>query len=222
MPLNAAEEESIEALRNWWSDNGRTLVATVVAAALAWGGWTLWQNARASAIQTASDLYEEILDLSMTEPGVAVDSAARQQVLQLATQLKADHAESMYARYGALFAAQQAVGQQDLITAERELQWILDNPPGGLFSSEDQSLLLTANLRLGRVLLAAGHTDRALDLVNRVDPGKLEAEFAELRGDIYLALGRTVDAQDAYIAAQQAGATSQFLQMKLDELAGDS
>jgi predicted negative regulator of RcsB-dependent stress response len=39
-----------------------------------------------------------------------------------------------------------------------------------------------------------------------------------LRGDIYLALGRVVDARDAYTAAQQAGSSSDGLRMKLDNL----
>jgi len=220
--LHASEEESIEALKDWWKDNYRMLVTIVVTVAVGWGGWTLWQNSRTTAANTASDMYEEILELAMVEPGVEITAENADRIAELAASLRADYPSTIYARYSALFAAQQAVNRGDLEVAEQELQWLVDNNTGGLFQEADATLTLTANLRLGRVILARGDAERALELVNRVAPGSLEAEFAELRGDIYLSQGRTVDAHDSYLAAQQAGSTSQFLRMKLEELAGDS
>ena len=82
--------------------------------------------------------------------------------------------------------------------------------------------ILTTNLRLGRVILAKGESERALNLVNGIDPKTFEAGFAELRGDIYVTMGRIVDARDAYIAAQQAGSSNDGLRMKLDDLADES
>ena len=135
------------------------------------------------------------------------------------TQLQPEHSDSVYALYAALFASQQAVHNNDLEAAAAQLSWLLDNAEGGLFSSVDQGLVLTGQLRLGRVLLGQNELDKALDLVEGVDPGTFEAEFAELRGDIYLAQGRPQDARDAYTTAVQvSGSSSPFLQMKLDEL----
>lgn len=222
MALHAAEEESIEALKQWWRDNSRLLISVVVTAAVGWGGWTLWQGSRTATINGASDAYEEILTLVMVEPGEQVSAENRTRVIALADTLRSDYPATIYARYGALFAAQQKVNAGDLAGAELDLQWVVDNTQGGLFAADDPVLVLTATLRLGRVILARGDHDRALELVNQVDPGPLESDFAELRGDIYLAQGRNVDAHDAYLAAQQAGSTSQFLQMKLDELASES
>ena len=137
-------------------------------------------------------------------------------------QLKVDYSGSVYALYGALFAAQQLVNVNDLDAAEDSLQWVLDNQQNGLFSQTDEGLILTTNLRLGRVILAKGESERALNLVNGIDPKAFEAGFAELRGDIYVTMGRIVDARDAYIAAQQAGSSNDGLRMKLDDLADGS
>ena len=137
-------------------------------------------------------------------------------------QLKANHPSSVYALYGALFAAQQSVNANDLGTAEESLQWMLDNRQDGLFSQTDEGLILTANLRLGRVILARGESERALNLVNSIDPKTFEAGFAELRGDIYATMGRIVDARDAYIVAQEAGSNTVGLRMKLDDLSDES
>jgi predicted negative regulator of RcsB-dependent stress response len=221
--LNAAEEESIEALKKWWEDNGTLVTTVVVTVALIWGGWSFWQNSQQGTVAAASDRYEEILTLVSTEPGISLSDADRARVIAIADELKSEHGDSVYALYGALFAAQQAVIGDNLETAEAQLRWLLDNAQGGFFSQSDQGLLLTANLRLGRILLAKGEAQQALDLIDGLDPGAFEAEFAELRGDIYVAQGRPVDARDAYTTAQQAaGGVSAFLQMKLDQLVDES
>ncbi len=218
MALHAAEEESLEALKKWWNDNGKILVSAIVIVFAGYTGWLLYQNANAEQAAAASDLYEEILTLVLSDPETAVSEADSTRIIAIADELRTDYDDSIYARFAALFAAQQAVARNDLQRAESDLQWILDNPQQGLFGQVDEGLLLTTSLRLGRVILAQGDAERALDLVNAVDPQAFEAGFAELRGDIYLSMDRIVDARDAYIAAQQAGSTSDGLRMKLDNL----
>ncbi|MDF1766380.1 MAG: tetratricopeptide repeat protein [Gammaproteobacteria bacterium] len=216
MAINAAEEETLESLKKWWEENGKQLIAMVVVVALGFGGFNFWESQQLATQGAASDLYEEILELTLVEPGEQVDGAA---IIRLSDQLRADFAATSYASFGALFAAQQHVAANDLAAAETALQWIIDNYDGGLFGETDEGLLLTANLRLGRVMLARGDAERALALVNSVDPKTFEAGYTELRGDVYLALGRSADARDAYLAAQEAGSQSEALRMKLDNLA---
>ncbi len=223
MALHAAEEETVEALKKWWEDNGTLVVSLVAAGALLWGGWTFWQNSREASVSAASDLYEEILALSPSAAGEPVSDADRARIIDVARELQSEYAGSVYALYAALFAAQQAVNSGQLDLAEQQLTWVLDNAGGGLLGGTDEGLVLTATLRLGRVLLAGEELDRALALVDSVDPGTFEAGFAELRGDIYLAQGRLVDARDAYrTALESAGGSRNFLQMKLDELSEES
>ena len=222
MALNAAEEESIEALKKWWDENGKPLLFFVICVIGGYGAWLLWQNSQATDAETASDLYEEVLSLAIPEPGLPVTEQESLRILELFDRLKVDYSGSVYALYGALFAAQQLVNANDLDAAEDSLQWVLDNQRNGLFSQTDEGLILTTNLRLGRVILAKGESERALNLVNGIDPKTFEAGFAELRGDIYVTMGRIVDARDAYIAAQQAGSSNDGLRMKLDDLADES
>ncbi len=222
MALDAAEEESIEAIKKWWHENWKQLALLVVIGFPGYFGWQLWQNSQATEAETASDLYEEVLSLAISEPGVPVTEQESLRILDLFELLKADYPSSVYALYGALFAAQQSVNANDLGAAEESLQWMLDNRQDSLFSRTDEGLILTANLRLGRVILAKGESERALNLVNTIDPKTFEAGFAELRGDIYATMGRIVDARDAYIAAQEAGSNTEGLRMKLDDLSDES
>ena len=222
MALDAAEEESIEAIKKWWHENWKQLALLVVIGFPGYFGWQLWQNSQATEAETASDLYEEVLSLAISEPGAPVTEQESLRILDLFELLKADYPSSVYALYGALFAAQQSVNANDLGAAEESLQWMLDNRQDSLFSRTDEGLILTANLRLGRVILAKGESERALNLVNSIDPKTFEAGFAELRGDIYATMGRIVDARDAYIAAQEAGSNTEGLRMKLDDLSDES
>ena len=219
MAINAAEEETLETLKKWWEENGKQLVAAIVIVAAGFGGWNFWEGQQLATQGAASDLYEEMLELTLVEPGqqIATDDADR--IIALSAQLRDDFSQSPYASFGALFAASQQVASHDLEAAEADLQWIIDNHGKGFMAKTDSGLLLTANLRLGRVILARGDAERALALVNSVAPQSFEAGYSELRGDIYLALGRRADARDAYLAAQEAGSLSDSLRMKLDDLA---
>ncbi|MDD9888999.1 MAG: tetratricopeptide repeat protein [Gammaproteobacteria bacterium] len=222
MALNAAEEETIESLKKWWEENGKQLLLTVIAVLAGYTSWLLWTNSQSSAAESASDMYEEILALAIPEPGVAVTEDERANIVLQSDRLIAEHTGTVYAQYGALYAAQQHVADNDLAAAEASLQWVIDNPRSGLFTAEDEGLMLSASLRLARVVLAQGEAERALSIVNNLDPKAYEAGFAELRGDIYVAMGRPLDARDSYVAAQQAGSGSDSLRMKLDELPDES
>lgn len=222
MALHAAEEETIESLKQWWRENGKQLVLLVVVVLAAYTGWLLWQNNGLDQAEAASDLYEEIMDLAIVEEGTTVSDADSERILAAATELRTEYGSSVYAKFGALFAAQQHVRNDDLDAAESALQWILDNQDEGMFAEAEPGLILTTNLRLGRVLLSKGEHERALTLVNGVDPQAFESAFAELRGDIYIEMGRTDDAREAYLAANQAGANSNVLRMKIDALADES
>ncbi|MDA0280946.1 MAG: tetratricopeptide repeat protein [Proteobacteria bacterium] len=225
MAINAAEEETVESLKQWWEENGKQLIILVVVGFAAFTSWLVWTNSQNASLDSASDMYEEILALAITDagqPGTLLISRDSERIVELGAQLRSEHGDSTYAKLGSLFAAQQSVRNDDLDAAEISLQWILDNEQGGLLSDADEGLLLTTNLRLGRIILAKGDAERALALVNNLDPKTFEAGYSELRGDIYLAMGREVDARDAYNAAQQAGSNSDGLRMKLDELSNES
>lgn len=222
MAIQAAEEESIEALKKWWDENGKQLLVLVIVVFAAYTSWLLWQNSTNATIEAASDLYEEILTLESPASGSTASAEDGARVLEISLQLRSEHPNSIYASYAALFSAKASVSVDDLEGAENALQWILDNQQDGFFSEADEGLILTTSLRLGRVILGRGDAERALALVNNIDPKSFEAGFAELRGDIYIAMGRAVDARDAYIAAQQAGSSSQGLRMKLDDLSSES
>lgn len=219
MALSADEEETIEAVKRWWHETGRLLAAGIAIILVGWFGWQQWGAMQDRSAASASALFDDLTALVVVAPSEAVSGPDRQQAMAIVEQLKSDYQGSSYSMYAALFAARLAVEADELAQAESELQWVLDNQRSGLFSSTEETLLSTTNLRLGRVILAQGEPDRALSVISGVDPGALAAEFADLRGDIYMAQGQRSEALEAYRAAAAAGLESPVLQMKINDLA---
>jgi len=218
--LSTEEEESLESLKRWWRESGRSIAIGIAAVALVYFGWQAWQGSQTRSAAAASAVYDQLSQLMVTQPGETVPETDREPAQALVATLKSEHAGSVYALYGALFGARLAVEADDLAMAEQELQWLLDNTRNGFFASTDETLVRLARLRLGRVLLANDEPDRALSVVSGVEASALAAEFDELRGDIYLAQGSREQALAAYESAMAAAAGNPVLQMKLTELQG--
>ncbi|OFE13893.1 hypothetical protein PHACT_02910 [Pseudohongiella acticola] len=218
MALSTEEEESLESLKRWWRESGRSIALGIAAVAIVYFGWQAWQGGQTRSAAAASAVYDQLSQLMVTQPGETVAEENREPAQALVATLKTEHTDSVYALYGALFGARLAVEADDLAMAEEQLQWLLDNTRSGLFGSTDPTLIKLAQLRLGRVLLAQGEADRALTVVSGVEPSALNAEFDELRGDIYLAQGQRDQALAAYEDALAAATGNPILQMKLTEL----
>ena len=219
MAIDSADEENIEALKKWWQENGKQLLISVFVIIGGLVGWNFYQSSEQESLNAASDLYEEILALTVKDQNEALSDSDRKKIISYSQQLREEYPASSYASFGSLFAAAAEVENGNLEQAEISLNWVLENSSGGIFSDTEEGLLLATKLRLGRVLLAQGDAERALDFINTVDPKEFETGFAELRGDIYVALGQPNDARDAYAFAQQAGSNSDALRMKIQELA---
>lgn len=220
MAFSTEEEESLESIKRWWQESGKSLLIGVIVFAVGYLGWTQWQRMQTTDAAAASDLYEQLGSAVILAPGTSVPEDARATAARIVAELKDDYSNSVYALYGALFSARLAVEANDLGKAETELQWLLDNANTGFFNPSDSALVVTAQLRLARVLLAKDEAQRALDLLATVSPGSFEADYSEIRGDAYVALGMPTEAQASYESASQAGSTSENLQMKLDDLIG--
>ena len=222
MAFSTEEEETLDTIKRWWNESGKSLALGIIVFGVGYLGWMQWQNMQTANSAAASDIYEELGVTVVLGPGVQLTDEVVANAKQLILQLKEEHGGSVYALYGALFGARLAVDDRDLDTAETELQWLLDNVNTGFIAPTDESLIITAKLRLARVILAKGEAQRALDLLNTVTPGAFEAEYGEIRGDIFVALGQMSEARASYEEAREAGSTSDTLQMKLDDIELDS
>lgn len=207
------EEEQLEALKRWWSENGRSIVIAVVLTLSVVLGWQAWQGRQQQVAEGAALLYEQMLARMSTGQGEQNSTA----VEQLARQLKDDYGTGVYARFAALHLARMAVERGDLAAAGAELRWVMER------ADEASELAAVARLRLARVLAAQGEIETALQMLGGRTGSGFAAAYAAARGDILLAAGRRDEAREAYLAAQMdAGTAAQLLTQKLQHLQAEA
>ena len=204
------EEEQIALIKEWWQRNGKPLLAGGALALVIVFGWQAWQKHQATQAQTASAIYQQLMEAALV-PSEQVDA---QKVAQLLTQLKAVNNDNAYAQYGRLLAVKVAVDNNQLDDAALALQEILDKPA-------NDTLEELARQRLARVLLAQEQAEKALAILEGKALPAFQATRDELRGDTLVILKRPAEAKAAYLQAKEAlaaDAAAGSLLMKLDDL----
>ncbi|MEX2327807.1 MAG: tetratricopeptide repeat protein, partial [Pseudomonadales bacterium] len=165
--------------------------------------------------EAASALYEDMLAaMAMDDPFGTLDEERLATARFIAGQLKETYTDSVYANFAAMFLAKLAMVDGDYEAADKELSWVLEN-------GVDDSLSVIVKTRLAQVKLERGEHEEALRVLSNVRPGEHRPTFEEVKGDIYLAMGNSVQARESYQLALNSlpqGETRPMLRMKLDDL----
>ena len=209
MEIYQSEDEQVEALRRWWNEYGRSVLAGLAIALLLAFGWRAWVSYRAGQSEKASAEYEQMLS--------AVQAGALEKADKIGRHVVGEFEATPYAPLASLYLAKIAVQRNELPGAEAHLRWALDN-------AKMPGVKDTARLRLAHVLLAENKPKDALALLQGAKADAFEAAYAEAEGDVYVAMGERDKALAAYQRALT-GYVSQptkqsLLKMKMDDLAG--
>ncbi|MCH2157846.1 MAG: tetratricopeptide repeat protein [Oleiphilaceae bacterium] len=208
------EEEQIAAIKNWWKNNGSSVLLAVVAALAIVFGYRAWQNNVEHDKATASALYQQLVSISTQQAGLGDDQSAS----FIANELKEKFTDSEYARFAALFLAKQAVTAKDYDTALAELDFVLE-------SNEDPRTIHIVNARKARILSAKGEYEAAHALLDASDEAFAPA-YLEIKGDIYILQGDRESAKESYLAAfdmvKDAPQRAPLLGVKLSDLGVDT
>jgi predicted negative regulator of RcsB-dependent stress response len=208
MDIYASDEEKAEAIKQWWRDNGRSVIAGIILGLAAIFGFRYWMNYQQVQTQQAAVIYQQAsIQLSQSQ---AADAE------RMVETLMQDYASTAYAVFAALEMAQSKLSQGEADAAANYLNWVKEE-------AKLQSHRELATLRLARVYFSQDKLDEALSLIAETDSQAFSSLFAELEGDIKLAQG---DSSAAYTAYQQAltqltpGEPRQSLiEIKLDDVA---
>lgn len=204
MADHITEEEQVEAIKKWWKENGFAVIAGLVLGFGALFGWRGWNDYQQTIAGEASALYSQYK---------LVDKAAKPDDIKAkAEKIIADYGQTEYAALASLDLAQQSVAINDMSAARSYLQWVIDN-------SDQAQIVHTARTRLAMVLLNEGENATALNLLDLSKAGGFTARYAELRGDVLVAMGDRDAANKAYkIALDSEGVGNQqreFLSAKI-------
>ncbi len=220
MAIDASDDEQLDAIKNWWQENGTSFLTGIVVVLAIFFGIRQWQSNVDANSGIASDVYQQIADLALAKMSQPITEEDLTNIQPQYTQLKTDYANSIYTRYAALIVARFQAELNHLEAAEAELQWILDNPKLGFMKEPDEELFLVTRSRLAKVKLAQGNAQAALDILRAQEPDSFAAVYAELEGDALISLGNREEAKAAYERALAAITTGNpiVLKLKLQDL----
>lgn len=201
-----SEEETIQAIKDWWKENGRAVIAGVVLGIGGIVGVRYWFDHQQQTRHQASEAYSNVQ--------MALQSGNRELAGKAVDALMEEYDTTAYAVLGAL-----AMGRLELEAgrpeaAGRYLRWALDNSDG-----EYRHL---ARQRLARLLLAEEQPEQAAELLEGVDEAGYGSIYAEIRGDIAQAQEQPGEARSHYqraLLGAENALRRQMLEMKLAELA---
>lgn len=189
-----SDEEQVEQIKQWWQENGTSVIAGAGIGIAAILGWQFYTNKVTTEAEYASAVYDNVVSQANA-------TEAAEEVTALISELKESYAGTPYAVLAAFANAKKAVEDKDLAAAEESLGWIVAN-------SKQPELVYLAKWRLARVQVAAGNYDAALATIEtgRIPVG-FEINYAELRGDILAAQGKNAEAITAYEEASELAAS---------------
>jgi predicted negative regulator of RcsB-dependent stress response len=206
--LNDRDQE--EALRNWWRENWKFIIAGVaigLAIMAGWGYYTQYMNSQAEHAATVYADFQKAL--------ASNDDA---QAAKLLDSLAGEHAKSAYTQQGRLLLAKRHADAGRFDEAIKQLRQVVD-------SAKDDSLAHIAQIRLARLLIQTGKHDEALAQLDVEKAGAFAAQVREIRGDALIAKGDAQGARAEYAAALAGDTKGEIdramVEQKLRDVGGD-
>ena len=206
MEIYETEEQQVEALKRWWKENGTSMIAGLVGAVILIVGWNVWKSYQSDKKTQASVLYEQLLK--------DMEQGKYEETEKIAQRLTENYGSTAYASFGRLMLAKSKVQQNDPEGAKVVLKQLLQD-------AGSDEIRNVARIRLVRLMLATGDYEQGLQLIAEADPSSVKGfsgSYDELKGDLYVALGRLGEARTAYQSALHSGQQSPLLQFKLDDI----
>ncbi|MBC8211193.1 MAG: tetratricopeptide repeat protein [Gammaproteobacteria bacterium] len=200
------DEEQVERIKKWWSDNGSSVIAGLVIGVGGLLGWRGWVDYKTNIAAEASSHFVTMVS--------ALESGNNDSAIESADIILNDYSSTAYANLARLSLARAFVQAKEYDKAASQLQSLVNSKP-------DISMEMLARKRLAAVLFQQGKLDPALQVLKVDFPKQFAAAFEELQGDILTAQGNASSAREAYQRAQLAQPASpnpQFLQQKMEDL----
>ncbi|MFQ3176576.1 MAG: putative negative regulator of RcsB-dependent stress response [Psychromonas sp.] len=200
------EEQQVIAIKSWWKENGNTLmIAAVIGLAGLWG-WRFYNESVITGQEEASQAYSEML--------VNFESQGGEVGLDNIRVFIADNQNNNYGVLASLLLAKEAVQQKDFALAKTQFLQLQSQ-------NEYAPLNAIINLRLARVEGQLGEYEQALNTLTLITEPSFLAKANQVKGSIYLKMGDTEKARNAFQNAVNAseGNIGPIVQLQFDDLA---
>jgi predicted negative regulator of RcsB-dependent stress response len=200
------EEQQVDAIKQWWKDNGNTLVIGAVVGLAGLWGWRFYNDSVIEGQEKASQAYNDML-VKFEAQGTDADTAQVQSFI-------AENDSSNYAVLASLLLAKEAVVKKDFDLAKTQLIQLQSQ-------NNYAPLKPIINLRLARVEVELGQFDEALATLESITEEGFYAKAEQVKGAIYLKQNDLDNARSAFQTAIDAsnGRVDPILQLQFDDLA---
>ena len=212
MALNEyeTEDQQVEALKKWWKENGTSLIVGLFVGVSALFGWRYYVEQNNTHAIYASDLYMQVMQ------GAAMQTVD-DKIIDMHNQLINEFSDTPYAALASLALAKTEYEKDDIDGAVAQLELAVKH-------ANDDITKQIASLRLASVYLEQKNYDQAMSLLNMKHDAAYDAQYEELKGDVYSARGDIAQARMAYDNAinLQGIAASKWLKLKRQNLGQQS
>ena len=193
------EEQQIEAIKQFWKDNGTAIIIGVVLGVGGLWSWRWYSNSQLEQKEMASVAYQQSVEKFVETEDYA----------PLQTFISENDA-SAYTDLAALIVAQQALEKDELSTAKEALSKV---------AKGDDAVADIAKIRLAKLHIQAEEYDQAVAQLAQVKATAFNDQVFELKGDALVAKGDFNGAEAAYSQALVELPGDINIQMKLDNIA---
>ena len=209
MALDLEEQEQLDEFKAWWRQNGKWVIAGALAFLAVAGGVRGWQYWTAKQATEASQLFEQTMQ--------AVAGNDIKAVKEITGQIMENYPRTAYSAPAAWLAGRLNYEAGDFKSAKAQFQYALDH-------ARDGGVEQLARLRLAAVLFDEKDYDGALKHLAAKHDEAYAGLYAQLKGDVLVAQGKSDEARAAYgVALQKLDDKSPLkplVEVKLDGLGG--
>ncbi|PCI07567.1 MAG: hypothetical protein COB77_04345 [Gammaproteobacteria bacterium] len=200
------EEQQVAALKKWWKENSSTLIIGLLIGVSALYGWRYYAEQNNVHAVQASDLYMQIAQSVTLQ---TIDD----KTLDINNKLINDYSDTPYAALSSLALAKYEYEKNNIENAAAQLELAIKH-------ANEDTVKQIARLRLIRIYIEQKKYTEAETILNSEHDSAYDAQFAELKGDVYSAQGNLAQARVAYDEAikLQGFSASKWLKLKRQNL----
>lgn len=200
------EEQQVDAIKNWWKQNGNSLIIGAVVGLAGLWGWRFYNDSIVTNQEQQSQAYSEML-LQFEAQGADKSFTAISTFVE-------QNIDNNYGVLAAMLLAKEAVVEKDYALAKTQLL---------LLQKENKYAPLNPviNLRLARVQVELGEFDQALATLALISEKSFQAKAWQVKGALFLKQNDLANARNAFQEAinASAGRVDPILQLQFDDLA---
>ncbi len=182
MAYDLEEQEQLDEFKAWWKRYGKMVVNIALALLVGYSAAQGWKYYQTKQSVEASTQYQEL---------VVTDEKDLKAIQAKSAALMDQFSATPYAGRAALFAAKANYQAKEIKSAKAQLDWTIKN-------AKETSVKAIASLQLANILAEEKDFDGALKVLDAPHDTGFDGLFADLKGDILVALGKGDEAKIAY------------------------